>query len=153
MKLAVPRLAAVFAVVIALVSVPATGATLEQTYSQDTIKIEKAGPFDRDKQVVINTGEKVTFEIKVFEDEFFGDPIINANAKITNNMKQKVRGVYAIAFFDKDDKLIGCHQGSWQMEPGEDINYGSGIIRCDSESIAKVTSYKLRTFVLEAGEE
>ncbi len=125
-------------------------AGVEQHYEEKKTKIRKAGPFDKDKQVVIRVGKNVTFAIAVYQDEFFGHTTISANAKMKNTTKQKVKAIYSISFHDKDGKLVGCHQGSWDLDAGEDINYGSGIIYADAKSIASVTSYKLRTQVMKA---
>jgi len=123
--------------------------SLEDNYKEGKIKIQKAGPFDKKKHVNIDIGKKVTFKTKVFQDDFLGLDVINANAKIANTTKETLTGVYSIAFFDKDGKLVACHQGRWDLKPGEDINYGSAIIVVDPKSIASVTSYKLKTQVFK----
>lgn len=128
-------------------------AAVEQHYQENAIQIQKAGPFDDEKQVLVETGEKVTFALKIYQDEFFGYTTISANAKMTNTTDRKLRAVYSISFHDKDGKLIGCHQGSWEIDPGDDINYGSGIIYASPEDIASVSSYKLKTEVLESRED
>jgi len=147
------RAIAVVALVGAFLASPGLRAgSLEDNYKEGKIKIQKAGPFDKKKHVNIDIGKKVTFKIKVFQDDFLGLDIINANAKIANTTKGKLTGVYSIAFFDKDGKLVACHQGHWDLKPGEDINYGSAIIFADPKSIASITSYKLKTQVLKKKE-
>ncbi len=128
-------------------------ASIEDHYEENPISIQKAGAFDSDKQVKIRVGDKITFKIKIYQDEFFGNPIINANAKIDNTTTKKVKAIYSISFHDKDGKLVACHQGSWDLDPNDDVNYGSGIIYVDAESIASVTSYKLKTQVVEVKKE
>ena len=125
-------------------------AAIEEHYEEKPIKIQKAGAFEKDKQVRIHVGDMVTFTIKIYQDEFFGQTTISANAKIANSTDQKVKGVYSISFHDKDGKLVGCHQGSWDLDAKDDINYGSGIIFADAESIESVTHYKLKTQVMES---
>ena len=127
-----------------------TSAAIEEHYEEKPIFIQKAGAFESEKQVKIRTGKDVTFKIKIYEDEFFGQTTISANATIDNATAKKVKAVYAISFHDKDGKLIGCHQGSWDLDPNDDVNYGSGIIFTEPELIKEVTSYKLRTFVVES---
>ncbi|MFW6286657.1 MAG: hypothetical protein ACOC29_01825, partial [Candidatus Sumerlaeota bacterium] len=45
-------------------------AAVEETYQEKKIKIQKAGPFEDEKQVVIKTGEQVEFTVKVYQDDF-----------------------------------------------------------------------------------
>ncbi|MDY6842830.1 MAG: hypothetical protein SVW57_01880 [Thermodesulfobacteriota bacterium] len=125
-------------------------ASIEEHYEEKNIKIQKAGAFEKDKQVKIRMGDKITFKITIYQDEFFGQTTISANAKIDNTTKQKVKAIYSISFHDKGGKLVGCHQGSWDLDPDDDVNYGSGIIYADDKSIASITSYKLRTQVIES---
>lgn len=117
-------------------------AAIEEHYEEKPIKVQ-AG-----KQVQIRVGDKITFKIKVNPSEFFGQSTISANANIDNTTKQKVKAIYSISFHDKDGKLVGCHQGSWDLDPNKDVNYGSAIIFADAKSIASVSSYKLKTQVI-----
>jgi len=146
------RTAVMIAVVLGL-AVGVARAAVEEHYEEKPITIQKAGPFDEDKQVRIEVGEKVAHVIKVYQDEFFGHTTISANAKMTNNTDQKLKAVYSISFHDKGGKLVGCHQGSWDLGPGEDVNYGSGIIYVDEAAIESVSSYKLRTHATAVKEE
>ena len=125
-------------------------AAIEEHYEEKPIKIQKAGAFEKEKQVKIRVGDKITFKIKIYQDEFFGQTTISANANIDNNTNQKVKAIYSISFHDKDGKLVACHQGSWDLDPNDDVNYGSGIIYADAKSIASITSYKLKTQVVES---
>ena len=128
----------------------AAEAAIEEAYEENPIKIQKAGFFDEDKQVKIRIGNEITFEITVFQSEFFGHTTVSANAHIGNDTSTKVVAVYSISFHDKNGKLVGCHQGSWDLEPNDDANYGSGIIYADVKSISSVTSYKLKTQAFES---
>ena len=125
-------------------------ASIEEHYEEKPITIQKAGAFETEKQVKIRVGDKIVFKIKIYQDEFFGQTTISANANIDNTAKQKVKAIYSISFHDKDGKLVACHQGSCDLDPNEDVNYGSGIIYADAKSIASVTSYKLKTQVVES---
>lgn len=124
-------------------------ATIEEHYQEGEITIQEADAFDEDKQVVLRTGEEITFKIKVYQSDFFEKTIISANASIDNASSQKVQAIYSISFHDNEGKLVGCHQGSWELDPNADVNYGSGLIYANPESIATVTHYKLRTQVVE----
>ena len=133
-----------------MITTSLVSASIEEQYKEGEIKLQKAGAFDDEKQVIIRIGEKVEFKIKMYESDFIGETIISANANIDNKTDQKVKAVYSVAFFDKDNKLVGCHQGSWDLKPNNDINYGSGMIFTDAESISSVTNYKLRIQVMES---
>jgi len=142
MKTLIPAFAAIL-----LVSATSQ-AFAEEHYEEKEIKIQKSeGFFDKDKQAIIQVGQEVKFEIRVYQDEFFKSTVIMANAKMTNTTDKKVKAIYSISFHDKDGRLVGCHQGQWDLDPKEDMQYGSGIIHADEKSIATVTSYKLRTVV------
>lgn len=144
----------IMAVVLAVLAISGISyAAIEEYYEEKPIIIQKASPFDSEKQVKIRIGKDVSFKITVFQDEFFGYTTISANASIDNKTQKKVKVIYSIAFFDKDGKLVGCHQGSWDLESNDDVNYGSGIIYADEESIASIKSYKLRTQVIESKEK
>lgn len=127
-------------------------AAIEEHHDANSIAIQAAKAFEAEKQVEIRQGEDVVFTIKVYQDEFLGHPIISASGIIDNTTEKKVKAIYSISFYDKDDKLIGCYQGSWDMEPNDDVNYGSGIIYSTPEAIKSVTNYKLRTVVVEQAE-
>ena len=126
----------------------ASSAILEKYYQEASITIQKSGPFDDDKIFKIRIGDKVRFTIKVYQTTFFDYPIINANANIDNTTGQKIKAIYNISFHDEDDKLVGCHQGSWELAPNQNINYGSAIIHARKADIAKVTLYRLKNEVI-----
>ena len=138
-------------VFIALLMIPCLSfAAIEEHYQENAITIQKAGAFDSKKKVKIRIGDKIRFVINIYEDVFFDQTIISANAKIDNASDQKVKAIYSISFHDKNGKLVGCVQGSWELSPDEDINYGSGLVYTDSKSIATITSYKIKTLVLKS---
>ena len=145
------RVIAVAAMMAVLVSISCSA--VEENYQENQITISEAGPFEQEKHVIIRSGREVSFKIKVFQTEFFGQSTISANAVIDNTTAEKVKAVYSISFHDGEGKLIGCHQGAWDLDPDSDVNYGSGIIYADPGDIASVTSYKLRTMVIELDEE
>ena len=131
---------------IALLLIPGISvAAIEESYQ------EKSIIFENEKKVKIRVGDKIRFVINVQEDDdFFGETIVNANARIDNTSNQKVKAIYSISFHDKNGKLVGCTQGSWDLNPDEDVNYSSGIIYADSESISMITNYKLKTRVVKS---
>ena len=138
-----------FVVLVLLFAAGNAFASIEEQYQEGEITIQQAGAFDKEKHVKLRAGQKVTFKISVYEDEFFGNTIINANAHIDNATDQKVKAIYNISFHGKDGKLIGCRQGSWDLDANDDVNYGSCLVHIDPASIRLITRYKLRTQVLE----
>jgi hypothetical protein len=125
-------------------------ADLENDYKEESILINHTNTYEHDKVVKIRIGDRIKFIIKVHaKDDFMGDQtVIIANAKIDNTSDQKVKAIYSISFHDKNGKLVGCTQGDWTLNPDEDINYGSGVVFTDSQSISTITNYKLKTQVL-----
>ena len=81
--------------------------------------------------------------MNAYLDEFFDDPIINANAKIVNKTDKTMEAMYMIVFMDKDGKTIGGHATTWTLEPNEEVNYGSGLVKGKVEDFKKVTQYRL----------
>ena len=127
--------------------------TVEQAYKEDSISIQKGGPFSSERQTIIKLGEKVKFTLKVYQDEFFGHSTISANASIKNTTALKVKAVYSISFHDKDGMLVGCHQGTWDLDGEDSVNYGSGIIYAEEKEIESVTSYKLKITAIRLNKE
>ena len=123
---------------------------IEETYKEDSITLSPSKESKRGEGKTIVCGAKVTFTITPHWNEFFGQSTISAGAKMTNSLPNRVKAVYAISFHDKDGKLITCGQGNWDLKPGEQITYGSGILYATPEAIARITSYKLRTEVTES---
>lgn len=116
-------------------------------YEEGPITIQKTEGFSDEGAAVIRVAGDVTFKIKVYEDTFFDKTIINANAHMDNTTGRKLHAVYAISFHDAQRRTIGAHQGSWELDPNEDINYGSALIYVPNMLIRSVTSYKHRTTV------
>ena len=128
----------------------ASRGAIEEQYKEDSITLSTSKGAKRGEGKIIVCGEKVTFSIRPHYSEFFGQSTISAGAEMTNSLPTKVKAVYAISFHDKDGTLVTCGQGSWDLKPGEQINYGSGILYATPEAIARITSYKLRTEVTES---
>lgn len=135
-------------VFLALVLVQAVHASEEFT-KEEKITLQKYTFRDGGEKKLLKLGEKVTFEINAFLDDFFKKPIINANAKITNTTSVHMRAIYVIRFYDANNQVIGAHATSWTLKPNEDINYGSALIRGKEEDFRRVTHYKLYTCAYE----
>jgi len=98
---------------------------------------------DISKKNLITIGEKVIFEINAYIDDFLGEPIINANAKITNTTANTMQVIYLIRFYDGAGNVVGATAMSSTLEPNKDVYYGSSLIRGKKEDFAKVTKYKI----------
>ena len=133
-----------------LISVTATSSTiLEQHYKEDGIKILISKPDNRDNTTKVRIGETVVFNIKIAQDKFFSRYIINANAHIHNTSQKKVRATYSLSFHAENGELIVSGQGSHEVKPNDDAQFGSALFYVEPDLISKITNYKLRTQVVE----
>ena len=118
-------------------------------YYEDKINVEAAEPHQEEKIKKLNFGEEVIFEIKIYESKFFDRNIISANAHIENNSDNDVLAVYSIAFFDGEEQMVGCVQGNWNLAGNSDVDYGSGIVYADEESVRLIESVKVLISVFD----
>jgi hypothetical protein len=114
---------------------------------QGECKLREAGPFDKDKAVKVEVGEKLQAVCSFYISDFFKKKIINAGVKVKNPTKKPVFFHYYVAFFDKDGKLLGCAaQGSFGDEglaPGKETQMGSCLIPLPAAKFAEVKSYQV----------
>ncbi|MFA5008254.1 MAG: hypothetical protein WC546_03425 [Candidatus Omnitrophota bacterium] len=97
---------------------------------------------DINKKNLITLGEKVIFEINAYIDDFLGEPIINANARIINKTASTMQVIYLIKFYDSAGNIVGASAMASTLEPNKDVYYGSALVRGKKEDFAKVTKYK-----------
>lgn len=122
---------------------------LHTEYYESAIKVNKAEHHQDEKMVKLSLGTEVSFQIKIYETEFFEKNIVSANANIKNKTENDVYAVYSIAFFDAQGRMLGCVQCDWDLPKNQDIDYGSGLIYMDSESVQKIESIKVLTSVFD----
>ena len=123
---------------------------MEQSYQEGNLKIVEAGGGDAEGVLVLRAGDQVKFTIPVYASHFFGDYAIVANAEIENFTKKKVKAIYYVSFHTSDGQMIGCHQGTWDLNTKATIKYGSAIIFSDPQLVRSVRKYKLRVIVAES---
>ncbi len=122
----------------------AVSAPVEETYQEGKITIRNTT--SQDENVFrLKVGEKVEFDLPIYSSEFFGLDVVLANARMTNNVNEPVKAVYFVSFYNDDNELVGCHQGSWDLGVDASIPYGSGIIYMNADTIKTVSFYRLRT--------
>src|SRR5207302_5990851 len=105
------------------------------------------------KTPFIKIGDKVTYEINTYIDQFFDKPIINVNAKFANSTPVHMRATYLITFYDDKNKVIGTYATTWLVKPNAHVNFGSGVIYGKEADFARVTHYKLYTSAYETPPE
>jgi hypothetical protein len=116
----------------------------EENNKEGTITLQEYSQGDDvSKKNIITIGNKVIFEINAYIDDFLGNPIINANAKITNTTASTMQVIYAITFYDDTGTIIGASAMSSTLEPNKDIYYGSTLIKGKKEDFLKVRKYKV----------
>lgn len=132
-------------IIFSLVNNYAYAEIIENHYKEGLIEIQK-GKSDTPKIVI---GDKVIFKIDAYQTVFFDNTVIDSNPFIHNSTEQKVKAIYAISFYDKDSKLVICNQGNLNIEPGDSMLSVSGTVYIPEELVETITSYKLRTIVIE----
>lgn len=118
-------------------------------YYEGPVKILESEGHEGDEFTKISLGKDVNFQIRIFQTEFFGRNIISANALIKNDTASDVLAVYSVAFFDAKKKLIGCVQGNWDLAKNTEVDYGSGIVYTDADSVRRIESMKILISVFE----
>jgi hypothetical protein len=94
----------------------------------------------------IELGTTVKLVAQPHISEFFGRKIINAGASVENTSSKPMFYAFNIAFFDKDNQLLGCvsqgAMGTKGIEAGQKFDLGSCIIPIPPEQLQKVASYQ-----------
>jgi hypothetical protein len=125
----------------------------EEFTKEAKITLQKYTLGDGKEKPVIRVGNKVTFEINAYIDDFFKKPIINTNATIKNTTSVHMRATYVITFYDAKNQVIGVHATGWTVKPHDDVHYGSGLIYGKEEDFRRVTHYKVYTSAYETPPE
>ena len=125
----------------------------EEFTKEAPITLQKHVFNDHKEPTVIKVGNKVTFEINAYIDDFFDKPIINANAKIRNTTPVHMRATYVITFYDATNQVVGTYATSSTVKPHDVVNFGSGLIHGKEEDFRRVTHYKLYTTAYETPPE
>ena len=116
-------------------------------------KLQEAGPFERDKAVKVEVGDKLQATCSFYITDFFKKKIVNAGVKVKNPTKKPMFFHYYVAFFDKDGKLLGCAgQGSFGddgLAAGESTQMGSCLIPLPVGKFAEIKSYQVAFYESE----
>jgi hypothetical protein len=104
----------------------------------------KFGP--PDDAPMVDMGKTVKLTAKFYITDFFGSKVITAGATVKNTGKAPMFYVFNVAFFDKDNHLLGCASqasfGEQGMKAGEETQLGSLLVMLPASEIAKVASYQ-----------
>jgi len=78
--------------------------------------------------------------------DFFGQETVFATVSLKNTGSKAMFYNYYVAFFDKDNNLVGAAgQGSFGdagLKPGGDVQLGSCLIHLPKDKYKEITSYK-----------
>ena len=120
------------------------GAHAEAKAGPAELAESKFGP--PDNAPVVEMGKKVKLTAKFYISEFFGSKVINAGATVKNSATKPMFYVFHIAFFDKDNHLLGCASqasfGEQGLKPGEETQLGSLLVALPPSELKKVASYQ-----------
>jgi len=111
--------------------------------SEENTKEGKITLKDSKNEQVLIVGDKVVFKVNAYIDDFLGDMIINANAKLINLTDDTQELVYAITFYDGAKNIVGSYAANCTLDPNEDTYFGSALIKGKVEDFKTVTSYRL----------
>src|SRR5258708_27708432 len=86
---------------------------------------------------------KMTGDFHVIQ--FFGAKVIDCGVKVKNTGKQPMYCIAHVAFFDKDNHLLGCvSQGSMgALKPDETTELASMLVSLPLPELKKVASYQV----------
>ena len=127
------------------------GANVKSDYVEGTITLKKyADSFDKRNFHVVECGDTVEMEVKLYVDEFFGRNTVMANPMFTNQTSTPRHVSYHIALFNSRGELVGCasqESGSSVVDPnGGTLGLGSCIISLEPEEIESVRKYQVRVY-------
>lgn len=104
----------------------------------------KFGPPENAPAVEMGRTVKVT--AKFYISEFFGSKVVSTQAAVKNTGSKPKFYVFHVAFFDKDNHLLGCaSQGSFGdegLKPGDQTQLGSLMVTLPASELSKVASYQ-----------
>jgi hypothetical protein len=90
----------------------------------------------------VELGKRLKATAKLYEQEFFGKEIVNAQLDLENPTDAPVFATFHIAFFDKQDNLLGAaSQSTFEgLAAGESTSLGSLLVSLphgEREKVAK----------------
>jgi hypothetical protein len=127
----------ILAVIICSLPLIAFGETKE-----GTCELKQGSALDKDV-LTVQVGDKIKGTAKFYITDFLGQKIISANIKFTNTANESMHCEYYVAFFDKDDRLVGCAHGGTGLAAGESTMFGSCLIPLPKGFHEKVVQYKI----------
>lgn len=114
----------------------------------EMIQLSVSGTFDAAEATPIEIVDgDVELSGSIEADEFFGDQIINANARVNNGSDATLSGSYHAAFYDDENQLLGVASQSitdqLAIEPGDETQLGSMLVQIPAAAIEAATQYQL----------
>jgi hypothetical protein len=119
-------------------------ATAEVKSGPAKLRESKFGP--PDNAPAVEMGKTVKLTARFYISEFFGSKVINAGATVKNIGSKPMFYVFHVAFFDKENHLLGCASqssfGDQGLKPGEETQLGSLMVTLPASELSKVSSYQ-----------
>ena len=123
-----------------------TQASEETIRKSEKVSFSQQKTFKKEYQFDNNINLSCFYKVK----NFFQNKVIYAKATISNNSQKSVFFAYYVAFFDKNNNLVGS-TGQYSLnEPikkGEDFVTNTCIIPLPVSEIETITSFKLTLIV------
>jgi hypothetical protein len=115
-------------------------------HAKADVKLQQAGPFDKDKIVPVKLGSTVKLELELRIGDFFDKTTVYANGKATNTGEKPAHFQLYVAFFDKDGRLV-CAAGEDSFDdegiaPGGHDDLGQMIMTVPKAVAATIASYR-----------
>lgn len=133
----------------------AGGANVTSDYAEGKITLKKyANSFDERNFHVVECGDTVRMEVKLYVDEFFGRNTVMANPTFTNPTSTPRHVSFHIALVNSRGELVGCasqNSGEGVDPNGGTLSLGSCIISLEPEEIESIRKYQIRVY--ESNEE
>jgi hypothetical protein len=100
----------------------------------------------RSGPVTFKIGKVVKATGQCATTDFFGSKVIDCGVTVKNTGAKPMFCVIHVAFFDKDNHLLGCASqtsfGDAGLKPGEETQFASMLISMPPDELKKVASYQ-----------
>ena len=130
-------------VILALAALCVSVCASEEYTEDGEIQLQDSANTDPGSLQIFEVGEKTVFQVNAYMEDFFGDMVINANAKLINRTKVQQDMTYAITFYDEEGNVIGAFATTVSVAPKEETMFGSALIKGTREDFEKITNYRL----------
>jgi hypothetical protein len=135
------RICQLFSAIIILAALTSTG---RAEVTSGPMKLAESST--RSGPVTFKLGNVVKASGQCAITDFFGSKVINCGVTVKNTGSKPMFCVIHVAFFDKDNHLLGCASqtsfGDSGLKPAEETQFASMLINLPPDALQKVATYQ-----------